>query len=493
MMISHSCLDLKRFSYGFVVEAVMMGFRISFVGFVLLVVVVIDFNDLVEFDTVNSVNTELTRSEKKKKALFFKVDFAKAYDSVRWDFLLDVLEAFGFGSTWCTWIRGISDFAKASLLVNGSPSDEFHIHRGLKQGDPLSPFLFILVMEALHLSVCKAVDEDVFKGIQLQGRLSSNIHKKAKFWVWGVPALEFDEMASIFMVANYYGKQFRLSWGDRWGMGDSYIRLWMIVVLSTSKIPLGISPHSPLSSTGYRCFSTSEDLALVFLGGRTISSFGVRLSEWDEWSSHLYYSSFRVQLKDLFGGFISTFAVPAYQDAGGKCNRYDLARVGYRQRRCLILPFEFLPNLQNNQVAVMVSGIRVSTVTQRTLVLPRKRQGHVFSGHGWNILVAVENLQIGTKIVFTNLLNNTVLLVPFDDSGIALSLENVPTMPLNQDILFVRRPHDKDKRMEHGCDWVNHEQHENEERCFYSLILAYVTARKRLTIPWWLSQCNSPL
>ncbi|GJT56704.1 RNA-directed DNA polymerase, eukaryota [Tanacetum coccineum] len=60
----------------------------------------------------------------------------------------------------------------ASLLVNGSPSDEFHIHRGLKQGDPLSPFLFILVMEALHLSVCKAVDEDVFKGIQLQGSLA---------------------------------------------------------------------------------------------------------------------------------------------------------------------------------------------------------------------------------------------------------------------------------------------------------------------------------
>ncbi|GJV89238.1 hypothetical protein Tco_1533176 [Tanacetum coccineum] len=57
----------------------------------------------------------------------------KAYGLGSLDFLLDVLEAFGFGSTWCTWIRGISDFAKASLLVNGSPSDEFHIHRGLKQ------------------------------------------------------------------------------------------------------------------------------------------------------------------------------------------------------------------------------------------------------------------------------------------------------------------------------------------------------------------------
>ncbi|GJY19951.1 RNA-directed DNA polymerase, eukaryota [Tanacetum coccineum] len=108
---------------------------------------------------------------KKKKALLFKL-IARLMNFVRWDFLLDVLEAFGFGSTWCTWIRGISDFAKASLLVNGSPSDEFHIHRGLKQGDPLSPFLFILVMELAFNPFCKAVDEDVFKGIQLQGSLA---------------------------------------------------------------------------------------------------------------------------------------------------------------------------------------------------------------------------------------------------------------------------------------------------------------------------------
>nr|GEV35876.1 RNA-directed DNA polymerase, eukaryota [Tanacetum cinerariifolium] len=97
--------------------------------------------------------------------MFLKVDFAKAYDTVRWDFLIDILQAFRFGSVWCTWIRGISAFAKASILVNGSPSDEFQIHRGLKQGDPLSPFLFILVMESLHLSVRKAVEEGVFKGI----------------------------------------------------------------------------------------------------------------------------------------------------------------------------------------------------------------------------------------------------------------------------------------------------------------------------------------
>nr|GEX48982.1 RNA-directed DNA polymerase, eukaryota [Tanacetum cinerariifolium] len=100
---------------------------------------------------------------KKKQALIFKVDFAKAYDSVRWDFLLDILHAFGFGSRWCTWIRGIFSSNMASILVNGSPTVEFLIFYGLKQGDPLAPLLFILVMETLHISVSRAVNDGVFK------------------------------------------------------------------------------------------------------------------------------------------------------------------------------------------------------------------------------------------------------------------------------------------------------------------------------------------
>ncbi|GJS79064.1 RNA-directed DNA polymerase, eukaryota [Tanacetum coccineum] len=79
------------------------------------------------------------------------------------DYLLDVLEAFGFGQTWCKWVRGTFSSAKASVLVNGSPSNEFSFHRGLKQGDPLSPYLFILIMESLHMSFLRAVDEGLFK------------------------------------------------------------------------------------------------------------------------------------------------------------------------------------------------------------------------------------------------------------------------------------------------------------------------------------------
>ncbi|GJT75071.1 RNA-directed DNA polymerase, eukaryota [Tanacetum coccineum] len=108
----------------------------------------------------------------KKQAMFFKVDFAKAYDSVRWDYLLDVLHAFGFGPKWCRWIRGTFSSAKASVLVNGSPTSEFSFWRGLKQGDPLSPFLFILIMESLHISFSRASSDGFFKGIQIKGSIT---------------------------------------------------------------------------------------------------------------------------------------------------------------------------------------------------------------------------------------------------------------------------------------------------------------------------------
>nr|GEW26993.1 RNA-directed DNA polymerase, eukaryota [Tanacetum cinerariifolium] len=100
---------------------------------------------------------------KNKRAMFFKDDFVKAYDSVHWDYLIDVLEAFGFGLTWCQWIRGLCSFAKASVLVNGSPSSEFQFQCGLKQGDPLAPLLFILAMESLHLSFSRVVEAGIFK------------------------------------------------------------------------------------------------------------------------------------------------------------------------------------------------------------------------------------------------------------------------------------------------------------------------------------------
>ncbi|GJT52285.1 RNA-directed DNA polymerase, eukaryota [Tanacetum coccineum] len=92
---------------------------------------------------------------KKKHALIFKVDFEKAFDLVRWDFVDDVLNK-----------------SRGSILVNGSPTEEFQIFRGLKQSDHLSPFLFILIMESLHISFQRVVDAGLFTGIKINSMVN---------------------------------------------------------------------------------------------------------------------------------------------------------------------------------------------------------------------------------------------------------------------------------------------------------------------------------
>ncbi|GKD22429.1 RNA-directed DNA polymerase, eukaryota, reverse transcriptase zinc-binding domain protein [Tanacetum coccineum] len=109
---------------------------------------------------------------KKSKTMVFKVDFEKAYDSVRWDFLDDLLGKFGFGSKWRGWIKGCLTSTKGSILVNGNPTAEFKFYKGLKQGDPLSPFLFILVMESLHFSFNQVLNAGLFKGVRIDNSLT---------------------------------------------------------------------------------------------------------------------------------------------------------------------------------------------------------------------------------------------------------------------------------------------------------------------------------
>ncbi|GJW52228.1 RNA-directed DNA polymerase, eukaryota, reverse transcriptase zinc-binding domain protein [Tanacetum coccineum] len=104
-------------------------------------------------------------NRKKDKLMIFKIDFEKAFDSVSWDYLFKVMHFMGFSDKWISWINGCLRSATASILVNGSPTREYQINRGLRQGDPLSPFLFIIAMEGLHVAVEDAISAGLYRGI----------------------------------------------------------------------------------------------------------------------------------------------------------------------------------------------------------------------------------------------------------------------------------------------------------------------------------------
>lgn len=70
---------------------------------------------------------------------------------MHWEFLLDLLAKFGYGEKWCQWVKECISLVSMSILVNDSASREIALQKGLRQGDPLSPFIFNIVVEGLDV------------------------------------------------------------------------------------------------------------------------------------------------------------------------------------------------------------------------------------------------------------------------------------------------------------------------------------------------------
>ena len=93
-----------------------------------------------------------------------KLDIEKAYDHVNLEFLMFLLQQCGFSDKWRRWIRCCISTVKFSILIKGCPFDFFGSYRGLRQGDPLSLFLFDIVMEALSRMLVAATMAGQFSG-----------------------------------------------------------------------------------------------------------------------------------------------------------------------------------------------------------------------------------------------------------------------------------------------------------------------------------------
>ncbi|WKA05206.1 hypothetical protein VitviT2T_023185 [Vitis vinifera] len=94
----------------------------------------------------------------------------KAYDHVSWKFLLVVVKKMGFGERRIKWIEWCISTVRFSVLINGSPSGFFQNSRGLRQGDPLSPYLFVITMEVLSCLLRRVISGGFLSRWRVRGR-----------------------------------------------------------------------------------------------------------------------------------------------------------------------------------------------------------------------------------------------------------------------------------------------------------------------------------
>ena len=109
---------------------------------------------------------------KRLKGAILKIDISKAYDKVSWLYLQLLLTHLGFGINFIRWIMSCITTVSFSVLINGAASSFFHAERGLRQGCPLSPLLFLLVAEGLSRALRVARVEGRFIGIQMAPNLN---------------------------------------------------------------------------------------------------------------------------------------------------------------------------------------------------------------------------------------------------------------------------------------------------------------------------------
>lgn len=114
----------------------------------------------------------------KQADMIIQLDIVKAYDKLSWSYIREVLKSYCFDNNQIKWVMALVTTACCSILLNGSPSITFRPSRDLRQGDPLSPFLFILMMKGLGKAINLAKEEGRIQGLKLTHNGDTLTHKK---------------------------------------------------------------------------------------------------------------------------------------------------------------------------------------------------------------------------------------------------------------------------------------------------------------------------
>lgn len=105
-----------------------------------------------------------SRIKENKPGIICRVDFEKDFDNINWNCVDIVIQRFGFSNIWRGWIKWCITQARFAVLINGEATPMFKNYKGIRQGDPISPFIFILVAEIVSKLISKSSSDGLLSG-----------------------------------------------------------------------------------------------------------------------------------------------------------------------------------------------------------------------------------------------------------------------------------------------------------------------------------------
>ncbi|KAG7593406.1 Reverse transcriptase domain [Arabidopsis thaliana x Arabidopsis arenosa] len=160
-------------------------------------------NILLAHEMVHALQTNPNCNE---DFIAIKTDMSKAYDRVEWNFLEELLIKLGFDIKWVQWIMSCVRTVSYSVLINGASYGYIKPERGIRQGDPLSPFLFILCAEALVHIMNKAEQDGHLTGLRLKPNCPSIQHLLFADDSLFLCQATFKECTAFLQCLQLYGK-----------------------------------------------------------------------------------------------------------------------------------------------------------------------------------------------------------------------------------------------------------------------------------------------